>query len=159
MLKNKSLLIPLLGCALVLAGCGGNGNSTGSSASSVASSTPTSSSSSSSSSSSTPAAPTAANGIFNYNGKLTSDQTAEAIATLEGWGMDNHLTGLPVCDSGGLVIKGSRVTFPTSNTLLTSALALAVEPSMLRNRWIRLKSRLPLGRATSMSGAAMAARR
>jgi ABC-type oligopeptide transport system substrate-binding subunit len=28
--------------------------------------------------------------------------------------MDNHLTGLPVCDSGGLVIKGSRVTFPTS---------------------------------------------
>jgi hypothetical protein len=45
---------------------------------------------------------------------LTTDQTAEAISVLEGWGMNNHLTGLPVCDSGGLVIKGSRLTFPTT---------------------------------------------
>jgi len=51
---------------------------------------------------------------MDYNGKLTTDQTAEAVSVLEGWGMDNHLTGLPVCDSGGLVIKGSRVTFPTT---------------------------------------------
>src|SRR5574344_564778 len=111
-MHSKSiLLVTSLGCVLTLAGCGSTSSSSGASSVSPSSS---SSSVAPSSSSSSAAKPVIANGIFNYNGKLSTDQTAEAISVLEGWGMDNHLTGLPVCDSGGLVIKGSRVTFPST---------------------------------------------
>jgi hypothetical protein len=59
-------------------------------------------------------APTIADGVYDYNGKLTVNQTAEAISVLESWGMKNHLTGIPVADDGGLVVKSDRVTFPTT---------------------------------------------
>jgi hypothetical protein len=121
MRNKKILLIEAVALAFALAACGGHGSVSSESASSAAgassvatsaSSTGTSSSSSSSSSSSVPA--TVADGVFNYSGKLSNDQTAQAIAALEDWGMRNHVSGIPVSDDGGLIVKADRVTFPTN---------------------------------------------
>jgi hypothetical protein len=124
MRNKKILLIEAVAVAFALAACGGKGTGSSESASSTtgsssaatsASSTVTSSSGSSTVSSSSSSAPaTVADGVFNYAGKMTNEQTSQAIAALESWGMRNHVSGIPVSDDGGLIVKADRVTFPTN---------------------------------------------
>jgi ABC-type oligopeptide transport system substrate-binding subunit len=103
--NQKLTLLSAFG-AVVLAACGG-------AASSTPSSTPGSSVPGSSSAPVTSQIPeNAANGIFSYAAASYSEK-AEIIGALEKYAQDNYMTGIPLYDSGGLVMYNDRLSIPS----------------------------------------------
>lgn len=51
-------------------------------------------------------------GVINYQGE-TADKKAEILGDLEGYGMANHLCGIPMYDDGGYTEISARLTLPT----------------------------------------------
>lgn len=101
-MKGKKILLVLASSILVLAGCGGKKSSSSPSQGGQ--------SSSGDSSSSEPVGPTAepANGVFSY-AKVSNTEKTEIIGALEKWAVENHLSGLTVCEDGGYVLYSPLV--------------------------------------------------
>jgi hypothetical protein len=100
--NQKLTLLSAFG-AVVLAACGGAASSTpGSSVSPGSSSAPVTSQ----------IPENAANGIFSYAAASYSEK-AEILGTLEKYAQDNYMTGIPLYDSGGLVMYNDRLSIPS----------------------------------------------
>ena len=109
-MHNQKTTLLTTFAALVLVACGGTASS-----SSASSSSSSSSSSTSSSSSVDPFANWAnkpANGLFNYAAASYAEK-AKIIGALEKYAQDNYMTGIPLYDSGGLIMYSDRLSIPS----------------------------------------------
>jgi ABC-type oligopeptide transport system substrate-binding subunit len=109
-MHNRKVSLLTTFAALVLVACGDTSSLPSSSTPSSSSSTPTSSASTSTSEA---PAISPANGLLSYTA-ASYEEKAKIIGALEKYAQDNYMTGIPLYDSGGLVMYANRLSIPSN---------------------------------------------
>lgn len=103
---RKNLLLPVLGMGIiVLAGCGGGGQSQGGNSGSGDACDPSHTADN--------VTLPLADGIYDYSGADYTERT-EILSKLESYGMKNHLCGIPLYDDSSFEQFSKRLTLPTT---------------------------------------------